>query len=46
MIRQFSQNTMTLTHKIKRICVPEKSQVGNVKVEALNFPLSAPNGKA
>jgi hypothetical protein len=34
-------NTMTVTHKIKRICVPEKGQVGNVKSEALNFPLSA-----
>jgi hypothetical protein len=46
MIRQFSQNTVTVTHKIKRICVPEESQVANVKAEALKFPLSAPNGKA
>jgi hypothetical protein len=37
MIRQFSQNTVTVTHKIKGFCVPEKSQVGNVKAEALIF---------
>jgi hypothetical protein len=46
MIWEFSQNTMTVTHKIKRIFVPEKSQVVNVKAEALNFPLSSPNGKS
>ena len=43
MIRQFSQNTMMVKHKTKKICVPDKSQVGNVKAESLNFPLSAPN---
>jgi len=46
MIGQFSQNTMTVAHKIKRICVPEKCQVGNVKAEALHFPLLTPNEKA
>jgi len=46
MIGQFSQNTMTVTHKIKRICVPEKCQVGSVKAEALNFPLGTPNKKS
>jgi len=46
MIWEFSQNTMTVTHKIKRIFVPENCQVGNVKAEVLNFPLSTPNGKS
>jgi len=46
MIEQFSQNTMTVTHKIKRISVPAKCQVGNVKAEALTFPLGTSNERA